>query len=171
MQVIVACDVVATSADMAQLLPMVDQVRRNTGRKPRQCSADAGFCSEENLKGLAERRIRSYVATGRQKHGTKAAVNPERGKAGSLIAAMRERLKRSGWRSPYRLRKQTVEPVFGQIKQARGFRQFLLRGKEKVRGEWRFICTGHNVLKLFRAMTTGLAGPSTSAPSSLLSAV
>ena len=100
-QVIVACDVVATSADMAQLLPMVDQVWSNTGRKPRQCSSDAGFCSEENLKGLAERRIRGYIATGRQKHGMRAAVNPGRGKAGSLIASMRERLRRGGWRSPY----------------------------------------------------------------------
>ncbi len=150
-QVIVACEVVATSADMAQLLPMVDQVKRNTGRKPRQCSADAGFCSEENLKGLEERRIRGYIATGRQKHGTKSATNAARGKAGSLIASMRERLKQGGWQSPYRLRKQTVEPVFGQIKQARGFRQFLLRSLGKVQEEWRMVCTAHNLLKLAKA--------------------
>ncbi len=151
-QVIVACDVVATSADMGQLLPMVDQVRENLGRKPVCCSADAGYCSEENLKGLEARRIRGYVATGRQKHGTKAAVNPARGKAGTRIAAMRERLKRGGWRSPYRLRKQVVEPVFGQIKQGRGFRQFLLRGLAKVQEEWRLVCTAHNLLKLAKAV-------------------
>ena len=151
-QVIVACDVVATSADMAQLLPMLDQVRANTGRKPRCCSADAGYCSEKNLKGLEARKIRGYVATGRQKHGTKAAVNPERGKPGTLIAAMRERLKRGGWRSPYRLRKQVVEPIFGQIKQGRGFRQFLLRGLAKVQEEWRLLCTAHNLLKLAKAV-------------------
>ena len=151
-QVIVACDVVATSADMAQLLPMLDQVRANTGRKPRCCSADAGYCSEKNLEGLEDRKIRGYVATGRQKHGTKAAVNPGRGKPGSRIAAMRERLQRGGWRSPYRLRKQVVEPIFGQIKQGRGFRQFLLRGLAQVQEEWRLICTAHNLLKLAKSM-------------------
>jgi len=150
-QVIVACEVVATSADMDQLLPMIDQVRENLGRKPVCCSADAGYCSEANLQGLEARGIRGYVATGRQKHGTKAAVNPCRGKAGTLIAGMRERLKRGGWRSPYRLRKQVVEPVFGQIKQGRGFRQFLLRGLTKVREEWRLVCTAHNLLKLAKA--------------------
>lgn len=151
-QVIVACDVVATSADMGQLLPMLDQVRANTGRKPRCCSADAGYCSEKNLEGLEARKVRGYIATGRQKHGTKAAVNAGRGKSGTLIAAMRERLIRGGWRSPYRLRKQVVEPVFGQIKQGRGFRQFLLRGLAKVQEEWRLICTAHNLLKLSRAL-------------------
>lgn len=61
------------------------------------------------------------------------------------------RLKRAGRRSRYRLRKQVVEPVFGQMKQARGFRQFLLRGLDQVRGEWAMICTAHNLLKLAHA--------------------
>jgi hypothetical protein len=64
------------------------------------------------------------------------------------MAAMAKKLKRGGRKSRYRLRKQTVEPVFGQIKQARGFRQFHLRGLEKVRAEWSLICTAHNLLKL-----------------------
>ena len=64
---------------------------------------------------------------------------------------MRDKLKRAGWRSRYRLRKQVVEPVFGQIKQARGFRQFLLRGFDKVKAEWALICTAHNLGKLARA--------------------
>ena len=64
---------------------------------------------------------------------------------------MRDKLKRAGRRSRYRLRKQVVEPVFGQIKQARGFRQFLLRGFEKVKAEWALICTAHNLSKLARA--------------------
>jgi len=150
-QVIVACDVVATSADCPQLLPMVDRIKANLGRKPRTCSADAGYCSEKNLEGMATRKINAYIATGRQKHGTKAATHAKNGKVGSLIAAMRERLKRGGWRSPYRLRKQVVEPVFGQIKQAMGFRQFLLRGLAKVQAEWSMVCTAHNLLKLARA--------------------
>jgi hypothetical protein len=66
---------------------------------------------------------------------------------------MRKRLKQGGWRSRYRLRKQTVEPVFGVIKQARGFRQFLLRGQRKVAGEWSLLCTAHNLLKLAAVMS------------------
>ena len=68
-----------------------------------------------------------------------------------LMSAMARMLKRAGRRSRYRLRKQVVEPVFGQMKQARGFRQFLLRGLDKVRGEWAMICTAHNLLKLAQA--------------------
>ena len=150
-QVIVACKVVNTSADCPQLLPMVDQVRANLGRKPKVCSADAGFCSEANLEGMETRKIKAYIATGRQKHGSKAATHAKNGKPGSLVARMREKLKRGGWRSPYRLRKQIVEPVFGQIKQAMGFRQFLLRGLAKVQAEWSLVCTAHNLLKLTRA--------------------
>ena len=150
-QVVVACGVVATSADNPQLLPMVDQIKANLGRKPKCCSADAGYSSEANLAGLEARRIRGYIATGRQKHGAKAAANPKFGRPGTLIARMRERLRRGGWRSPYRLRKQIVEPVFGQIKHGMGFRQFLLRGMAKVQDEWRLVCTAHNLLKLARA--------------------
>ena len=150
-QVVVACDVVTTSADSPQLLPMVDRIKANLGRKPKLCSADAGYCSEANLEGMAARKIKAYIATGRQKHGTKAATHSKNGKPGSLVARMRERLKRGGWRSPYRLRKQVVEPVFGQIKQAMGFRQFLLRGLKKVQAEWSLVCTAHNLLKLARA--------------------
>ena len=150
-QVIVACSVGNSSADCPQLLSTVDQIKENLGRKPKVCSADAGYASEANLKGLETRKIRAYIATGRQKHGTKTATNPSHGKPGSLLAQMRERLKRGGWRSPYRLRKQIVEPVFGQIKQAMGFRQFLLRGLAKVSSEWALVCTAHNLLKLARA--------------------
>jgi hypothetical protein len=63
-------------------------------------------------------------------------------RAGGLLA------KADFWRSRYRLRKQIVEPVFGQIKEARGFRQFLLRGLAKVKAEWAMICTAHNLTKL-----------------------
>ena len=150
-QIIVACSVGNSSADCPQLLPTVDQIKENLGRKPKCCSADAGYASEANLEGLATRKITAYIATGRQKHGTKTATNPKHGKPGSLLAKMRDRLKRGGWRSPYRLRKQIVEPVFGQIKAAMGFRQFLLRGLAQVQEEWRLVATAHNLLKLMRA--------------------
>ena len=64
---------------------------------------------------------------------------------------MAAKIKRGGHRSPYRLRKQVVEPVIGQINQARSFRQFLLRGIDKVRCEWALVCTAHNLLKLARS--------------------
>jgi hypothetical protein len=88
--------------------------------------------------------VNRSIATGRAKRPTKV----KRKIGGPLTQAMREKLKRAGWRSRYRLRKQIVEPVFGQIKQARGFRQFLLRGIKKVRAEWAMICTAHNLTKL-----------------------
>ena len=114
---------------------------------PRELSADNGYCSEANLEHLEQRGIRGYVATGRQKHGQASATGEGAG-GGPHVQAMRTRLKRGGHRSRYRLRKQSVEPVFGQMKAARGFRQFLLRGLEQVGDEWRLICIAHNLLKL-----------------------
>jgi hypothetical protein len=74
-----------------------------------------------------------------------------------LLAAMAQKLRRARSRSRYRLRKQVVEPVFGQIKQARGFRQLLLRGLHKVRAEWALLCTAHNLLKLLKLARAGSA--------------
>ncbi|MCE9636266.1 MAG: IS1182 family transposase [Planctomycetes bacterium] len=148
-QVIVAAGLCAEQNDAAQLAPMLDQIEANTGSKPVQVSADAGYCSEENLAALDARKIDGYVATGRQKHGDASATGGEEKKKGPLATAMREKLRAGGWDSPYRLRKQTVEPVFGQIKEARGFRRFLHRGLTKARAEWRLHCTAHNLLKLF----------------------
>src|SRR5215467_4515540 len=95
------------------------------------------------LRVLQKRHIRWYVATDRQ--------NKDR-HVGVWLQRLRKRLKQGGGRSRYRLRKQVVEPVFGLIKQARGFRQFLLRGQRKVAGEWSLLCTAHNLLKLATAM-------------------
>ncbi|MGY3413165.1 hypothetical protein ACVWZV_009342 [Bradyrhizobium sp. GM5.1] len=124
---------------------MLDAIKANLGMNPDEASADVGYCSQANLRTLVRRRIEGYVATGRQKHGTKAATAKRKLKSGTLIARMSTKLKRAGCRSRYRLRKQIVEPVFGQIKQARGFRQFLLRGIDKVKAEWAMICTAHNL--------------------------
>jgi transposase len=152
-QVIVAHGLTDNAADAGQLIPMVDAVEANTGAKPAQLSADSGYCSEENLAALETRRITGFVATGRQKHGEAAADGGEARKKGPKVEAMRERLREGGFEGPYRLRKQTVEPVFGQIKHARGFRQFLMRGLAKVSGEWAMLCTAHNLLKLAAART------------------
>ena len=104
-----------------------------------------GYCSEPISKALVARGIDGYVAPGRAQHPT--AANGKVG--GPLTQLMRTKIDDGGFETPYRLRKQVVEPVFGQIKQARGFRQFLLRGVKKVRAEWAMICTTHNLLKLF----------------------
>ena len=126
---------------------MVDQIVANTGAVPAALSADAGYASEANLAGLEAGEINAFIATGRQQHGA-AAPAAGRAKEGTRLAAMAHKLAEEGNQGPYRLRKQTVEPVFGQIKQARGFRQFLLRGLDKVRDEWTLLCAAHNLCKL-----------------------
>lgn len=146
-QIIVSKDVTQSASDQQQLEPLVDGIEANLGKRPKEASADTGYCSEANLEALEERGIRGYVATGRAKHPASGQAK----KQGPRVAAMRTRLKRGGRRSRYRLRKQVVEPVFGQIKQARGFRQFLLRGFENVRAEWAMVCTAHNLTKLWAA--------------------
>jgi hypothetical protein len=156
-QIIVAHDVTQSAGDCGQLIPMTDAIEINLGRKPEQLSADAGYCSEANLEALENRNIDAYVATGRARDAvagtvtgetTAAQLSPEPAGEPTRVEAMRAKIKAGGHASPYRLRKQLPEPVFGQIKQARGFRQFLLRGFEKVRAEWAIVCTVHNLLKL-----------------------
>jgi transposase len=174
-QIIVAQDVTQSPIDSGQLVPMTDAVETNLGRKPEQLSADAGYCSEANLEALEAREIDGYVATGRARDAVAghakadAAAEPVQAAspqaepmpaaAPSRVEAMRAKIKAGGHASPYRLRKQLPEPVFGQIKQARGFRQFLLRGFEKVRAEWAIVCTAHNVLKLaqWRSLSAALS--------------
>jgi len=143
-QIIVAHELTQSMSDQGQLVPLIDSIEKNLGRKTKEASADAGYCSEANLEALSKRGIAAYLATGRAKHPD----DEKRGTGGPLTQAMRQKLRRAGYRSRYRLRKQIVEPVFGQIKQARGFRQFLLRGIEKVCAEWAMICTAHNLTKL-----------------------
>ena len=143
-QVIVAHGLVASTSDQDQLVGLIDGIKVNLGRRPKEASADAGYCSEANLAALRKRRIAAYIAIGRAKHPSQGKQNL----TGRLTKAMRLKLRQAGRRSRYRLRKQIVEPVFGQIKQARGFRQFLLRGIDKVKAEWALICTAHNLTKL-----------------------
>ena len=144
---LVAQGLTNSQSDQDQLTPRLDDIEADLGVRPDELSADAGFASEANFAVLVARDVEGYIATARAKH----PANTKRTPTGVLTRAMRAKLRRAGWRSRYRLRKQIVEPVFGQIKQARGFRQFLLRGMEKVRAEWAMICTAHNLLKLAKA--------------------
>jgi transposase len=143
-QVIVAHSLSNSPADAPCLVPLTDAITQNMGKSPKEISADAGYCSEANLAALKDRKISAYIATGQAK---RPAIASKVG--GPLTQAMRRKLKLGGHRSRYRLRKQLPEPVFGQIKQARGFRQFLLRGLDKVQHEWSLVCIAHNLTKLW----------------------
>jgi len=147
-QIIVGERLTNCATDRNELIPMLEEIEKNLDKVPKQLSADAGYSSEKNLDELDERKIRGYVAVGKQSHHQAAAIGKKEPQPGTRRHQMMMRLKKGGYRSRYRLRKQTVEPVFGQIKQCRGFRQFLLRGTEKVALEWSLVCTAHNLLKL-----------------------
>jgi hypothetical protein len=151
-QLIVGQTVTQDANDKKQIEPMVEMIEAQSGQKPDQLLADSGYCSEQNLGYLAEQGIDGYIATEKQKHGTKVD-RPKPGPlpaSATLVDRMRRKLQTKSGAAIYAARKSIVEPVFGQIKQARGFRQFLLRGIEKVRAEWALVCLTHNILKLYR---------------------
>jgi hypothetical protein len=154
-QIIVAAEVTQDTNDTQQLAPMLGQVEENTGSKPQAASADTGYWNGRQMEDLRVQGVDLYIATGKQKHGELGSgVEEPVGKeseAASLREQMREKLKSQAGREMYGRRKAIVEPVFGQIKEWRGFRRFLLRGLCKVRREWKLICLSHNLLKLFRA--------------------
>ncbi len=159
-QVIVAAEVTEQPSDKGQAVPMMEQVKANTGELPRQMSADAGYFSSDAVEDLTTDGIDVYMPPDKMHHAHTQPAAP-RGripKGLSIVDRMRRKLKTKQGRKRYGLRKELPEPVFGQIKQARGFRQFLLRGKEKVRCAGRFICTGHNLLKLLGGRNDGLVG-------------
>jgi transposase len=150
-QIIVSQDVTGCATDRNHMVPMLDRIEAQAGSRPQEVSADSDYCTEAALEELERRQIRGYVATGKQVHGTPASTANRPTTPGTLRHQMKLRLQRGSHRSRYRLRKQTVEPVFGQIKHGRGFRQFFLRGIAKVRGEWALLCTAHNLVKLAAA--------------------
>jgi transposase len=156
---IVGQSVTEATNDKRQLKPMVELIEQQSGQRPEAILADNGYCSEENLAHLEstdqpERKIEGFIATGKQKHG-EHRLPAKRGplpKGATKVERMKRKLQTKAGKAVYAARKCVVEPVFGQIKQARGFRQFLLRGKKKVKGEWALVCLTHNILRLFAAM-------------------
>jgi transposase len=145
--------------DKEQLQPMVEAMEQQSGQRPEAILADSGYCSDENLEYLEsaqqpERQIGAYIATGKQKHGEHRQPC-QRGPlptGATRMDRMKRKLQTKVGKAIYAARKCVVEPVFGQVKQARGFRQFLLRGKTKVQGEWALVCLTHNILRLYAAM-------------------
>jgi Transposase DDE domain len=155
-QIIVAAEVTQESNDKRQLVPLLESVEQNLGRKPETVTADAGYFSAAALTDEKIKTVDLLIPPDRQKHstppepaGTTSAPGAAPGE--TLAGQMRERLRGPEGKAIYKLRKQIVEPVFGQIKATRGIRAFLLRGFEKVQAEWKLICATHNLLKLFRA--------------------
>jgi hypothetical protein len=151
-QLVVGQTVTQAANDKQQVVPLIEAIEEQAGQRPKEVLADNGYCSEENLKYLAKRRMAGFVATEKQKHGEwcepcKRGSIP---KDASRVERMKRKLKTKVGAAVYARRKCMVEPVFGQIKQARGFRQFLLRGLHKVRGEWALICMTRNPLKFHK---------------------
>jgi transposase len=151
-QLIVGQTVTPAANDKQQLVPMIEKIEEQSGQKPQEVLTDSGYCSEDNLRYLGKRKITGWVATEKRKHGEARRPCP-RGplpsEAGE-VERMKRKLQTQAGATVYATRKFVVEPVFGQIKQARGFRQFLLRGLQKVRGEWALICLTHNLLKFHK---------------------
>jgi transposase len=159
-QIIVGQTLTNEANDKKQLKPLVEAIEKQSGQRPSGALADSGYCSEENLQDLAseaapEKAIEAWVATGRSKHSDKPEKVPRGREPAGLtrVQKMRRKLLTKAGRKIYAQRKAIVEPVFGQIKQARGIRQFLLRGLQKARGEWGLICLTHNVLKMHGLVT------------------
>jgi hypothetical protein len=151
-QVIVGCGLTNQAPDVQHLPPMLDAVHAVTGSYPEQLLADAGYWDETHVDYCEARGVDPYLATGRQPHGEPPPT--VRGRPPADLDAkgrMRRKLHTQRGRATYAQRKQIVEPVFGQIREAQGFRHLLLRGLEQARAEWALICAAHNLLKLHRA--------------------
>ena len=155
-QLIVGQAVTQAANDKEQVVPMVESIETQSGQRPEEVLADSGYCSEKNLEylesaGQPEKKIAAYLATDRQRHGQRVICPwgplPH---GATRVERMKRKLQTKAGAAIYAARKAIVEPVFGQIKQARGFRRFSLRGLAKVRSEWAFVCLAHNILKLYR---------------------
>ena len=141
-QMIVAADVSQKASDVNALKPMLDQTRKNTKATPKRTLADAGYASEANFESLVSRGIEGFVALGQGEKGRQQAP------AGKHGRKMFRRMNTCRGKEHYRTRKWIVEPVFGWIKSAMGFRSFSLRGSENVRGEWNLVCFAANLRRL-----------------------
>jgi transposase len=152
LQFIVGQAVTQETNDKKQLVPMIATITQQSGSTPSVLLVDAGYCSDENLAAIEATEIDAYISTRKQKHGERPGPCP-RGPLptdATRTERMTRKVQTQAGAAIYAARKKIVEPVIGQIKQARGFRQFLLRGLAKVQGEWSLVCTTHNILKLYR---------------------
>jgi transposase len=153
-QLIVAADLTNQAADSPHFPSLLEQVRQNVGRDPDEASADSGYYADENLNLLAKRQIEAFIPPNKIKHNQWYRETVPPGviqEAGSRKERMKHKLHTARGRETYQKRQTSVEPVFGQIKAGLDFRQLMLRGQQKGRSMWRFVCGAHNLWKLFRA--------------------
>ncbi len=150
-QIIVASSITQQSNDKQQLVPMLNKVKQQMGRMPEQVSADSGYFSEAAVTDDSLSEVDLFVPPERKKRKAPDESTAEQFQDETAAGKMREKLKTDAGREVYAQRKHIVEPVFGQTKEARGFRRFSFRGLAKVSGEWDLICLTHNLLKLFRS--------------------
>jgi transposase len=164
-QIILAADVTNQSNDKRQAVPMVDQTLENlkaagVNQPIGAAVIDSGYYSEANTAALEQRRVDPHIATERLKHNEEIPPVP-RGRIPENLSAkqrMQRKLRTKKGREQYAKRKGIIEPIFGQMKQVLGFRQFSLRGLAAMRAEWRLMCTVHNLLKLWRQGQAAVAG-------------
>ncbi|MGC2035433.1 MAG: IS1182 family transposase [Thermoplasmata archaeon] len=150
-QIIVGAEVMAVAPDQGHLVPMLERIEAQLGRRPEMLLADAGYFSEAGIRAVEDRGIAVYCPPGRGK--TEERESCKRGrppKGETFTEAQRRKVRGQRGRVHYRRRKAIVEPVFGQMKEGQRFRQFLLRGRRKVRGEWFLGCLAHNLRKIHR---------------------
>jgi transposase len=164
-QIILAADVTDQANDKRQAVPMVDQTVENLQaagvEQPIGAAViDSGYYSEANTSALEQRNVDPHIATERLKHNEEIPPVP-RGRLPKNLSAkqrMARKLRTKKGHEVYAKRKGIIEPIFGQLKQVLGFRQFSMRGLATMRGEWRLMCTVHNLLKLWRHAQTAIAG-------------
>ena len=160
-QIIVACDVSDATNDKQQAEPLALATLATLAQagieRPKDeggatqaipATLDNGYYSEAAVDALEALGFDPYIATGRQRHHGAQAESPER--PTTAQERMAAKVQTPEGKALYARRKVIVEPVFGQIKEGRGFRRFLLRGLDNIRGEWRLVCLTHNVLKIWR---------------------
>jgi hypothetical protein len=155
-QIVIACNVVNEANDIHQLKPMLEQAQQNLSEidvSTKTVLADAGYCSEENLEYLESKdEINALVSTRKEQEMRK--TGPTSGntrRRSDRYKSMDRKLRKPANRFIYGFRKWIIEPVFGQMKHCRGLTGFLLRGLEKVQGEFSLWCSAHNILKLYRS--------------------
>lgn len=167
-QIIIGCLLTNQAADAPHLTPMLAQIQATTGQTPAEWSADSGYFSAANVALLERAGSTALIPPDRQARAAPllppavadiliaagcspapAAILPPES---AVKAAMRARLRTVAGRRAYARRKETVEPVFGQVKERQGLRRFLLRGLAKVTGEWTLWCLTHNLRRIIQAL-------------------
>jgi len=156
-QVVVAVDLTNQAADSPHVESMIERIEKNNGRLPVEMSLDAGYYSDANVEYLEGKGVDVYMPPTRLKHREYREARPDPVNENTTTRErMKSKVLTDVGREKYSVRKQTVEPVFGQIKRCLGFRQFSMRGVEACEAEWSLVCAAHNLLKLFRYGATAI---------------